>query len=288
MGCSVHQRRKHSHEAKSTISLSGPPSRLVPRNPSFTVPVLTTTTELRNRTYTICQEAGPDRLIHTPRVPGRKAARKDHFFHLAHADHQIRSEFLPLYMAHLSTPPRFEDASAWVLDFLQPQAIVPNELTIEVGGSGSGKVRGSMLGLLNYLKQERSVKLRLVRYKPVVTRDPLTPSFLPPPRPPMHFYRGPQPPRLDDLQSLLEQLIAPPTTYAEGKWEVYMDKAVKEVWVSTHEFPFLVTIVVKSAETAWWMDGTGKAKTEVLNDWKRKTGWPLLERVAVLSVSGER
>jgi hypothetical protein len=94
---------------------------------------------------------------------------------------------------------------------------------------------------------------------------------------------------LDTLQTMFQEFIMAPTTYAEEAWSAYLDKAVKEFRVWPSRIPLGVTVVVKPSEAAWWMDSYDHsyyAYPQEAWDWKERTGWPFESSITSLRICG--
>jgi hypothetical protein len=92
------------------------------------------------------------------------------------------------------------------------------------------------------------------------------------------------------LRSILDDLIALPTTHKSKKWSFYFDRAVKEVRVTpSHIAEVRVSLVLKASERAWWMGVTfrrqaGMDRLVGGREWRERTGCP--EGVELCGVVG--
>jgi len=231
--------------------------------------------EIRNQVYgMLCGTPAKSLLYYRPTDLIRR--RTTSHFQLAHVSRQVRSEFMPMYLRTVTLKVQLEDASAYVRHWLQPHGVVQGSIWIDITDTDETV---DIYELAAYCKQHRGLRIRIISRLSCHNQPPYNRS---------RRAQSGRAPGTDThvslMQSLLEQLIVPPTSRAENIWSSYFDTNVAQAAVGTSNPPWM-TLVVKRSEL-WW--AVCIQDEPELAAWKAETGFPIKKGAVRLVVCTEK
>jgi hypothetical protein len=211
--------------------------------------------ELRNIIYFICRDAAATRLT-CPRGRSYLARPKAPYLHLAHVNHQIRCEFLPICFQHIEV--RLRDVAAYVHHFLQRGNITSGKVKIDVS---EHKGECDVYPLLRMCKNNSALKIQVTSVQPD-HRTPMCSSLDPRPWSTPDTF-------VATIEAMFQQLIAQPETEAQQRWSRYFDDIIERIYVCQN---WRLHVTIRAKEDYASGDGPGEHDVE---DWKTRTGWPI-------------
>ncbi|KAH7093428.1 hypothetical protein FB567DRAFT_587861 [Paraphoma chrysanthemicola] len=193
-------------------------------------PFLELPAEIRNTIYIYCQPDVPKRLVRKPLVPGSDPLPTRHaeVLGLTQVNKQVRDEFLPIYWKGVSHSVRFQDIDTYVnmLPDLPKGTIAI--ITILYGCPEGTSV--DVAPLLRLCVEHPNLTVDFRRGDMRTTQTAVRSGMMRDLGPVRSYYekrRG-----FIGFDDLLELIIAPSGNNARQKWLNFVDKAVKELYIT--------------------------------------------------------